>query len=66
MGCSSAVERLTVNQVVAGSIPAVPATGCSAAVARLLWEQDVGGSIPLTPTGYFAPELIIRNAGDRQ
>jgi hypothetical protein len=24
LGCSSAVERLTVNQIVAGSIPAIP------------------------------------------
>ena len=59
MACSSAVERLTVNQVVASSILAGPVTGCSAAVARLLWEQDVAGSIPATPTRRLVP-LVLR------
>ena len=39
MACSSAVERLTVNQVVAGSIPAGPVPSF---MRRLLDEGEVG------------------------
>jgi hypothetical protein len=48
------VERLTVNQEVAGSSPAGGANKFYGAwlnlVERLLWEQEVGGSNPLAPT----------------
>ncbi len=46
MACSSAVERLTVNQVVASSILAGPASPCSSAVEHLVYTEIVGGSIP--------------------
>ena len=46
MACSSAVERLTVNQVVAGSIPAGPACKINSVVECLVYTEVVGGSNP--------------------
>ena len=48
---SSEVEHLTVNQNVAGSIPAWAANRCLAQKGEhLFYTQKVIGSIPITPT----------------
>ena len=39
------VEQLTVNQPVAGSNPATPASPCSSAVEHLVYTEIVGSSI---------------------
>ena len=49
MACSSAVERLTVNQVVASSILAGPARAINSAVECAPYKCEVTGSNPVSP-----------------
>ena len=58
---SSAVERTTVNRLVAGSIPARAARVINSAVEFLLYTEAVGGSNPSSPIilhKYFMNEFI--------
>ncbi len=50
MACSSAVERLTVNQVVAGSIPAMPAIVNKRDSALISQLPEEGFATPLVKT----------------
>ena len=50
---SSAVERTTVNRLVAGSIPAQAAREINSAVEFLVYTEAVGGSNPSSPISFY-------------
>ena len=57
---SSEVEHLTVNQNVAGSIPAWAANRCLAQKGEhLFYTQKVIGSIPITPTKHGEAVQVV-------